>query len=407
MRQKYQTVRGFRDIFGEDSKKMQFIVKKFSKIAEEFGLNNIMLPIVEYTDLFIRGVGEGTDIVDKEMFTFNYEENSLCLRPEMTASFVRAASNHNLYHEKVYYFGPCFRKERPQKGRYRQFFQFGVELLGSKDVSVEIDTFDMIIRMLQSINCQFQIKINIIPQDKSRYTEILKRYLIEVENKLSKTSLERLEKNKILRILDSKEDEEILKKAPKITDFLTAEENNRLNKIVNFIRNCQVECIIDPNLVRGLDYYNGIVFECVSKNIESRQNALCGGGRYDSLFETFGLQKTYAIGFGIGVDRLMDQLEIGNKKITKIGIINTTEFFENFLHTDLFDQKGQPIKIKKTIERLPSDIKEGLKEANTRKMDFVVIVDDKYKKEKKIHLKNMETGEQILSDISILETLGS
>jgi histidyl-tRNA synthetase len=317
--------RGFRDIWVENSRKMKIVYDTFTKIATKYNCYEIKIPTVEYTDLFIRGIGEGTDVVDKEMFTFDYDNDSLCLVPEGTAGTVRALINAGIFKGRYFYYRNFFRKERPQKGRYREFFSIGAEFIGRKDYLEDIECLSLILDFFSAFNMKYTLKINNIGkfEDRIKYVEILSEYLKSNFNDLSETSKYRFNKSKILRILDSKEDDHILKHAPKITDYLNTNSSQSFINIQQFLQNYNIDFVVDPYMVRGLDYYNDLVFEFINEDFGGSQNTICGGGRYDSLFNVLGNQSCAAVGFGIGIDRLLDVINLPSEPSKVIVIINS------------------------------------------------------------------------------------
>lgn len=369
-------VRGFRDILGKEAIKLNYIKNICVKIASKFNINEVFLPIMEYKSLFCRAVGDETDIVSKEMFLL--EDGDICLRPEMTASSARAVVNSSCFNARWYYFGENFRKERPQKDRYRQFYQFGIELIGDATEASDFDLLEILFMIFKKLNITFCLKINFIPKNKGVFEKDLKEFLQKNYNQLSSDSQTRYDKKRFLRILDSKNDQNILKNAPSMANYLSEEELIKRKKILDFIEFNSINYQLDRNLVRGLDYYNGMVFEIIDTSIDGAQNSLAGGGRYDGLFESMGYQKTPAVGFAIGVDRLMNRLNIKTEDQLILGIINLLN--SNMDYRELLCEF--------IIQRLPSNLKDGLKKANKYNCSWVIIIGDF------LELKNMNTGEQ-------------
>lgn len=326
MSKKLQSIRGFRDLDEKACEKIFYIYKHFRELALKYNCYEIKTPTLEQTNLFIRSVGEGTDIVDKEIFNFEYENQNLCLKPEATASIVRFMINRGVFSGRFFTFCSLFRKERPQKGRYREFFTFSIEFFGRKDILQSIECLDLCIEFFSSLNIPFKLKINNIGslEDRKKYVAILQEFLKENFNKLSETSQNRFNAKKFLRILDSKEDQEILKSAPKLLEHVNESSLENFIKIQNFLKYKNISFEVDKNLVRGLDYYNDLVFEIIDINHQGQQNSICGGGNYDGLFETLNSQPTSAMGFGIGIDRILDYINLNSSK-KKIALICNLE----------------------------------------------------------------------------------
>jgi len=305
--------RGTKDIFKPDSYMWQSIEKTIRETSECFGVGEIRTPTFESTELFLRGVGEDTDIVNKEMYTFTDKgDRSLTLRPEGTAGVVRAFIEHKLYTEvqpsKFYYINSTFRYERPQAGRMREFNQYGVEIFGSDSPMCDAEVISLAHEILRKLELNnIELKINSMGSTECReaYNNALKDYLGENLDTLCENCKVRYEKNP-LRVLDCKSDgcKDIMSKAPSILEFLTDDCNSHFETVKNILTEMGIEFIVDPTIVRGLDYYTGIVFEFISKDIGA-QGAICGGGRYDNLVEQFGGPKMGAVGFGMGLERLI------------------------------------------------------------------------------------------------------
>ncbi len=310
MAEKVKTVRGFKDIIGEEARKYRFVVETARKFLERNNFKEIILPTVEYTKLFTRSIGEATDIVEKEMFTFTDKGGrEIALRPEGTAGAVRAYIENKLYadgtYKKLYYVGPMFRHERPQKGRYREFHQVGAEIFGTMNPAADAELIKLADDILKALKVEARIEINSLGCKKCRpsYREALLKYLKEHEEELCEDCKRRLERNP-LRILDCKVEgcQLIAKNAPKITDYLCEECKAHYNEVKKFLKVLGVEFVENPHLVRGLDYYSKTVFECVSQELGK---TVLAGGRYDYLVEELGGPPTPALGFAAGVERLM------------------------------------------------------------------------------------------------------
>ncbi len=311
-----QAVRGMNDILPGTSKYWSMVEGVLRQIVAQYGYQEIRFPLVEFTELFARAIGEATDVVEKEMYTFlDRNGDSLTLRPEGTASCIRAGIEHGLFYnqtQRLFYCGPMFRHERPQKGRYRQFHQFGVEAYGLSGPDIDVELMLLALRFWQELNIEqrVQLQINTLGSTTSRikYREYLVDYFKNNYDVLDEDSKRRLLLNP-LRILDSKNPElqELIKGAPKIVDCLDDEVRRHFDDLCSMLDQVNVPYVVNPNLVRGLDYYCLTVFEWVPINISGMgaQSSVCAGGHYDGLVAEMGGKSTPAIGFAIGLERLL------------------------------------------------------------------------------------------------------
>ena len=299
------------DILPEDTPLWQSMEAAALEVLTSYGYQEIRLPIIESTDLFARSIGEVTDIVEKEMYTFaDRNDDSMTLRPEGTAGCVRAVVQHNLAvtPQRLWYMGPMFRYERPQKGRQRQFHQLGVEAFGvaSPDQDAELISLCRQLWCRLGVDDALQLEINTIgsAEDRARYREALVAYLTQHYEQLDADSQRRLETNP-LRILDSKnpETQQVLNDAPVLADYLDADTKAEFDELLADLDALGIDYVVNPRLVRGLDYYNKTVFEWTTEHLGA-QSTVCGGGRYDTLVETFGGNSTPAAGFAVGLERL-------------------------------------------------------------------------------------------------------
>lgn len=307
MKRDIQNARGFRDLIENLGDKYSYLIDVAKEEAVKIGCKYTELPIVEDINLFKRGM-EYSDVVQKEMFLL--EKDDLCLRPEITAPAMRSLIQCGISKYRMMYIGPCFRYERPQKGRYRQFFQFGCEIVGENHC--EFDIFMLIDRIMKRLNIKYYLKINNIGTcvDRRNFEVALGKYVKENYDKYSFDSQKRYDDGRLLRILDSKIDIEINKNAPCIKDYVSG--NDDFDLLCKFFKTSDISYQIDYNLVRGLDYYNGIVFEIFSDSYDtdSCQNALGGGGRYDDLAACLGSQNIKkSAGFAFGLDRLLECIQ--------------------------------------------------------------------------------------------------
>ena len=310
MSKKIQAIRGMNDLLPADSQIWGFLDSTINNLLLSFGYKYCRTPNVESTETFSRAIGEVTDIVEKEMYTWKDNNgDSLTLRPEGTAGVVRMMIEHNLPREgiqKVFYNGPMFRHERPQKGRYRQFHQVGAEVFGASDAKIDAELISITDSLWKSLQINAQLEINSLGSAASRasYRETLTGYFSDNKDRLDEDSSRRLKTNP-LRILDSKNKdlEGLISEAPKMIDHLDRESNEHFKSLKNYLDHLEIPYKVNPKLVRGLDYYNQTVFEWVSNELGS-QGTICGGGRYDGLVEKMGGNPTPAIGFAMGLERI-------------------------------------------------------------------------------------------------------
>ena len=377
----FRLVRGMKDLINDDADRFDFIINVAKKLAEKYNFQHLTTPIVEYSGLFERNLGNESDIVHKEIYKFEDRGGDmLALRPEMTAGVCRFVIENGLFQgpfpHKYFSYGPVFRYDRPQKGRYRQFNQLNFEIFGLKDMAEEIKIYlEMICELLNNIGVKdVKVKINYLGsnEERTKYTSTLKNYLLNYKDDLSDDSQRRLETN-ILRILDSKDenDKNILEKNKKIIDFLTEEHKA-------FLQSFDKKYEIDNNLVRGLDYYSGFVFEIITDKIGETQNACCGGGEYNNLIEEMSGKKLTAFGFALGIERLfdlMDTSKMPKKQPLYLHITANSKFIENARN--------------EVNLQYQNDFVKGMKYANQIGADFII-----FEKDGKLLQKNLASGEQ-------------
>lgn len=312
MSQQISAIRGMNDRYGQEALAFNFVVDSAESVLKQYGFHSIRLPIVEKTELFCRSIGEVTDIVEKEMYSFEDRNgDSLTLRPEGTAGCVRAVIQNGLAHnqiQKLFYMGPMFRHERPQKGRYRQFHQFGVEVFGLSSVDADAELISLTSRLWEKLGLNnLELQINSLGSQEAReaYRNVLVAYFETHKDALDEDSLRRLESNP-LRILDTKNPDmaEVVAGAPKLIDHLDDESRVHFEQLKAHLDDLGIDYVVNPNLVRGLDYYNRTVFEWVTFDLGA-QGTVCAGGRYDGLVEQIGGKPTPAVGFAMGIERLM------------------------------------------------------------------------------------------------------
>ncbi len=313
-REKILAVKGMNDILPPESAQWEWFEQHVREVMATYTYRNVRTPIVEFTSLFVKGTGDTTDIVEKEMYSFEDRLNGdhLTLRPENTPCVVRAAIEHNLTYDggkRLYYMGPMFRHERPQRGRYRQFYQLGAEALGFAGPEVDAELMLMVWQLFQRLGLrEVQVDINSLGvlSERLQHREALVSYFQQHASSLDADAARRLHTNP-LRILDTKNPElqAMVEAAPKLLDFLGEASLKHLEQVQNLLGGCGVPWRVNPRLVRGLDYYSHTVFEFVTTALGA-QGTLCGGGRYDGLFETLGGKPTPAVGWGMGIERVLD-----------------------------------------------------------------------------------------------------
>ena len=399
----YRTIRGMKDLYGTEFEKYNYIIEKASLIAKKHCFKCISTPILEYTEVFQRSIGDETDVVSKEMYTFTDKGgDSITLRPEGTAGVIRAIVSENLaqlFPVKLMYHGPMFRYDRPQKGRFRQFHQLGFENVSEKSPYTDALMIVMANDILNSIGLfSFKVFVNTLGDEttKSDYTKAIVKYLSRHEEDLSEDSKRRLKTNP-LRILDSKDqtDKEICSMAPIMSDYLSKESGVYFNRLCNLLSEYGINFDLDPFLVRGLDYYSHTTFEVKPVNHGFR-DAICGGGRYDSLMKQFGGPDVSGMGFAFGMERLMMLLntEMFEDKTKKVAIIPVSDeesdyafhLLKNlyacnipteFLHTGTLTKKM------KSADRLNCEIAviigESEKENKTAAIKFMNKTEERYK----------------------------
>ena len=319
MAKNLQSVRGMRDILPEQTSSWQFIESIARDLFTSYGYNEIRTPIIESTDLFKRSIGDATDIVEKEMYTFEDRNgDSLTLRPEGTAGTVRAGIQHGLFHnqqQRLWYIGPMFRHERPQKGRYRGFYQAGIETYGIDGPEIDAEVIAVAARFWKKLGFKnVRLEINSLGSNEAReaYRNVLIEYFSQDLTLLDEDSQRRLHKNP-LRILDTKNPKmsELVANAPSLLDYLDDESKQHFEGLKSHLDIMGIEYTVNPRLVRGIDYYNRTVFEWITDELGS-QGTICAGGRYDGLVKQLGGRETSACGFGMGLDRLQLLVEEQN-----------------------------------------------------------------------------------------------
>lgn len=393
-----QSLRGMNDILGDESKLFTYFVENASRIAKNYGFTYLETPILEETALFKRSVGESSDIVNKEMYQFiDKGENDVCLRPEGTAGVVRSFVE-NKYDRaggsyRWYYYGPMFRYERPQKGRLRQFHQFGAEVFGVSSVYEDANIIMMLRDILNFFGISFKLQLNSLgcPQCMPPYKENLVKYLTNIKEDLCEDCNRRIQTNPI-RVLDCKNEncQKLLYNAPKITNNLCEKCDSDFIKLKEVLDFNKVEYEIDTNLVRGLDYYSQTAFEFTSSQIGS-QSAIAGGGRYDRLVEFLGGRATPGIGFAIGIERLLELVKMEEDNSDTIYLGAMSEEALNTL-TKIAAKKRETIKT--IIEYSPRGFGKHFKIAEKQNATIVALIGENELKDGTIYTKNIKTQEE-------------
>ena len=403
----FSKLRGMLDIDPSLSSKYSFIESNFNKISKSYGYKEVRFPIIEATDLFRRTVGNETDIVNKEMFTFNSKSGkSMSLRPEGTAGCMRTAIEEGLVdagQQKLSYKGPMFRYERPQKGRSRQFQQMSLEAYGFKDSQIDIEMIEISYKFFKVLGLDKDIflEVNSIgsQEDQKNYSLELKNFFSKYKKDLDEDSLKRLEKNP-LRILDSKNKDllKLIDNAPKINEFISDESKKIFKEIKESITGLNIKFIENPLLVRGLDYYNDLVFEWKSKSIGS-QDTICGGGRYDSLSKMIGGGDIKATGFSIGLDRLsliVEDAKIPYQKTLLLVSLEESFFLSGLKLANSLRDNLDNFSIQ--FSGKETNLKSILKKASKRNIDFMVIIGKRELEENSYTLKKLLKNEEIKLD---------
>ena len=394
-----QLVKGTKDLYGSEVIQWQKLENDIRSICAAFGIGEIRTPMFEFTELFARGVGETTDIVQKEMYTFTDDGNrSLTLRPEGTAGTVRAYIEHGMHNQpqptKLYYISPTFRCENTQAGRQRQFHQFGIEVFGSYSAAQDAEVISVATTLLEKLGVKnVELRINSLgcPQCRKQYNKMLREFIGSHLEKLCPTCKVRYEKNH-LRVLDCKEEgcQKIIADAPSVLECLDEQCSAHFQKVQSILNEMGIAFTVDPKIVRGLDYYTRTVFEFVSDGL-----TVCGGGRYDNLVEQCGGKPTGAVGFGMGIERLMMILE------KQYGCMEQKSdvllYIGSMGEKGLFKAQALTLQLRKegihaecdTVER---SVKAQMKYANKIGALYSVIIGEAELQENKLELKNMTEG---------------
>ena len=406
--------RGTKDITPKDVYKWHYVEKKFREICALYGYEEIRTPIFEHTEVFARSVGDTTDVVQKEMYSFTDRgDRQLSLKPEGTAGVIRSFIENKMYADtqptKLYYITPCFRYERPQAGRQRQFHQFGIEVLGSDGPSVDAEVISLAVQFFNEMGLKnLSVNINSVgcPTCREEYNRKLKEYLDKKVDVLCETCLERKDKNP-MRVIDCKNPhcKENLQDIPFMIDHSCDDCKEHFEKLQTYLKEMDINYVVDKTIVRGLDYYKKTAFEIISNDIGS-QSTVCGGGRYDGLVEMLGGPKGISgIGFGLGVERLLltlenNNIEIENPKSTDIYIATIGDAAKTKSFKLIKDLRSNHISADN--DHLDKSLKAQFKYSDKLNAKYTVVIGDDELANDTATLKNMKTSEQTTIKLSEL-----
>ena len=406
--------KGTMDILPQNSYKWQYIEEEIRKICREFGVKEVRTPVFEHTELFQRGVGDTTDVVEKEMYTFNDKgDRSITLRPEGTAGAVRSFIEHGMFNDpqptKLYYLISCYRYEKPQAGRYREFHQFGVEYFGTQSPATDAEMISLPWLLYKRLGLKnLTLNINSIgcPKCRKEYNEKLKNYLKSRYDDLCETCKNRFDRNP-MRILDCKSPicKEIVEGAPLLIDCICDECSEHFEAVKKYLTCMDIPFNIDPLIVRGLDYYTKTVFEITAKN-ENSNGTICGGGRYDGLVEELGGGFVPACGFALGMERLIltmeeQGIEIENTQKVQLYVGHIGD--ENSFHAQKLVAQLRSLGISADRDHLGRSVKAQMKYANKLGVKYSLILGDDEVANKKAKLKNMDEGIETEVELSAEE----
>ena len=397
-----QSIKGTKDILPNQSHGWQALKVIIRSTMNNYGYKEIRTPAFERTELFSRGVGEETDIVSKEMYSWTDQGGeNLTLKPDLTAPVVRAFIQHNLREQspinKLYYIDTLFRRERPQKGRYRQFHQFGIEAFGSENPEIDAEVIAIALAVLNKLGLEgLTLKLNSIgsPECRTLYRQEIRSYLKPYLNDLSEISQRRFDKNP-LRILDTKipHEIEILNDIPNVSDSWTPEDKAHFEELKSLLDAMDIQYSLAPRLVRGLDYYTRTTFEITSSALGA-QDALCGGGRYDGLVKTLGGKATPGIGFAAGMERILLAMgnfdsNINNTQLYIVGLGDAVRPIVVKLAEDLRQNN-----IRTNFDPLRRSLKAQMREANKADARYAILIGDQELESGEVELKDLSTGDQ-------------
>ncbi|HBJ1645574.1 histidine--tRNA ligase [Clostridium botulinum] len=412
MAMEMQAPKGTKDMLPQDAYKWHYVENTFRDVVKAYGIREIRTPMFEHTELFLRGVGDTTDIVQKEMYTFNDKGNrSVTLKPEGTAPAVRAFIENRLFNEaqptKLFYITPTFRYENVQKGRLRQFHQCGIEIFGSKEPTMDVEAIKVAMDTLSKLGLKsLSLHINNLgcPTCRAKYNEALKKFLEENYENLCDTCKSRFEKNP-MRILDCKERKchEITKNAPQILEYVCEECETHFNKVKEYLDILEIPYIVDQGIVRGLDYYTKTIFEIINDDF-----TVCGGGRYDKLVEELGGPEMPAVGFAIGEERIImtlenEGIEIPNENMVDLYIGARGDAEKKYAFKLVHDLRSLGVKCE--INHMGRSIKAEMKYANKIGSKFTTILGEDELENNRINLKRMEDGEIFTLSLDSIEEI--
>ncbi len=402
---KIQSIRGVKDILPGEIEKWQWVENIARNVFHKYGFKEIRLPIFEKTQLFSRSIGEATDIVEKEMYTFTDRSGEqITLRPEGTASVVRAYIEHKMYNPpsvvKVYYMGPMFRYERPQAGRFRQFYQIGIEAMGTDNPVIDVEVMTLLVEFFRQLGLtDLELQINSLgcADCRPKYREILKEAIRSHLDELCENCNQRYERNP-LRILDCKveRDRQIAKDLPKTCDHLCETCNTNFTQVQALLDSTETPYSLNPLLVRGLDYYSRTTFEVLSTGLGA-QNAICGGGRYDSLVEEFEGPSTPCFGFALGMERLISVIPFENKNYSEsrpdIFIISLGDEAKNVSFKMAHQLRNEGLTVDQDYDS--GSMKSQMRKANKSLARFALIIGENEIAAGIYLMKDMEAGSQV------------
>lgn len=418
---KIQAIRGMNDVLPEESYQWEWIESAIRAWLATFGYQNIRTPILESTDLFVRSIGTATDIVEKEMYTFTDALNgdSLTLRPEGTASVVRAAIEHNMTYgnsRRLYYCGPMFRHERPQKGRFRQFHQVGVEALGFEGPDIDAEHIVMVHELWKKLGISsngVRLEVNSLgsKDDRKKYRESLVTFLKGCEQDLDEDSRRRITTNP-LRVLDSKDPQTkaTISSAPQLLDFLSDESLEKMKQFKQFLDRSGIPYVVNPKLVRGLDYYNDVVYEWKTDFLGA-QGTICAGGRYDVLAEQIGGKPMAACGFALGLERVLATLASCEREIPKenpdIYLVSSDKTAQLYAWDVAKVLRDNGLKV--VLHCGGGALKSQMKKADNSGAKFAIIVGDEEVAKKTISLKSLrlagDSGARQQQELSVHDAI--
>ncbi len=412
MKNNINLIKGTHDLKGSDLTKYNYILENFKNICAKYSFNEIITPIIEQEELFVRGVGEMTDIVSKEMYTFlDQGDKKICLRPEATSGIARhAASTYETGAMKLFTYGPMFRRERPQKGRYRQFNQLNIEIIGDETFYSDFEVIYIAYSLLKSIGLKdkFKLLINSIgtKEDQINYSKALYEFLKSKKSQLSLISQERLEKN-TLRILDSKDvnDQLIINTAPKLKEFLSTKSLDFYQGVKELLTSHDVEFEEDDLLVRGLDYYSHTAFEFQTFE-DKRQNTVLAGGRYDELISLISSRNIPGIGWAAGIERLIDLVslpETKNYKKRVLVALQDISYIGQYKLINLISKANIVFEVK-----FHNNIKKLFTYADKNNFDYILLVGEEEFNKSTIILKDLKSKQQkeiLIKDLDLINEI--